>query len=247
MQYEGQDFKDPFFEQIARYPVRFAHPVFLGESPHLSDVAALASGTGVFLRFGTKLIGVTCEHVLAAFRSRRDMNPGTIFSFGRLVVDVEKHLIQADSSIDLATFDLSALSGRLDDEGRTVEPAVWPPGDVSPDDVIAFAGYPGLWREQPGLGGLRFYSFSSGASGVASLGSTHMYTRIEIDAMLRAGHGRLDLGPLGGLSGGPVFVWRRGIVVTAELVGFIQEYQESLDLLYIRRAHCIAADGTLVL
>src|SRR5687767_6206284 len=98
---------------MARYPVPFAHPVFLGESPHFSEEASLASGTGVLLRLSTKLVGVTCEHVLAEFRNRRHVNPRVIFSFGRLLIDVERHLIDADSAIDLATFDLTELSGRL--------------------------------------------------------------------------------------------------------------------------------------
>lgn len=246
MNYEGPNFKNPFFEQLSRYPVRFAHPVFLGESPHSSYRAELASGTGVLIRLAQSLIGVTCEHVLADFRRRRKLNPRTIFSFGRLPIDAEGRLIDEDTTVDLATFDLTELSGDLDDQGRTVEPRTWPPGDFADDDVIAFAGFPGRWREQPGQGGLTFYSFSSGASPVTSVGPAHLYTRIEIDKVLRAGVGRLNLGPLGGLSGGPVFVWRRGLIATAELIGFIKEYQENLDLLLIRRATCIAADGTLI-
>src|SRR5687768_4773673 len=105
MHYEGPNFKDPFFEHMTRYPVRFAHPVFLGESPHSSQAASLASGTGVLMRLDTKLIGVTCEHVLAEYRIRRHVNSRTIFSFGRLIINPEGHLIDADSSIDLATFD----------------------------------------------------------------------------------------------------------------------------------------------
>jgi len=36
------------------------------------------------------------------------------------------------------------------------------------------------------------------------------------------------------MSGGPVFVWRRGLIVNAELIGFIVEYQQNIDLLYMR-------------
>jgi hypothetical protein len=50
---------------------------------------------------------------------------------------------------------------------------------------------------------------------------------------------------LGGLSGGPVFVWRKTPILIAELVGFIYEYQESLDLMLVRSAAVIRADGTL--
>jgi hypothetical protein len=61
-----------------------------------------------------------------------------------------------------------------------VEPVLWPARDINSDDVIAFAGFPGYWREQRGRGGLTFYSFSSGASAIASLGPAHLYTRIQM-------------------------------------------------------------------
>jgi hypothetical protein len=43
---------------LARYPVLFAHPVFLGESRHSSPNGRVASDTGVLIRLGEKLIGV---------------------------------------------------------------------------------------------------------------------------------------------------------------------------------------------
>jgi hypothetical protein len=54
-------------------------------------------------------------------------------------------------------------------------------------------------------------------------------------------------GFLGGLSGGPVFAWRKTPVLVAELVGFIYEYQESLDLMFVRSAAVIREDGRLAL
>src|SRR5262245_45184961 len=89
MEYQGQRFSDPFFENIARYPVPFAHPVILGESPNDSETAALASGTGVLLRLSsTFVIGVTCHHVLKAFRQKREVNPQSVFSFGGRMIPV---------------------------------------------------------------------------------------------------------------------------------------------------------------
>jgi Trypsin-like peptidase domain len=246
MTYEGKQFSEPLFEVMSEYPTKFAHPVYLGESPHDSDTAVLASGTGVFIRFDGKLVGVTCQHVLASFRKRREANPRTIFAFGRLVVDAESLVLDESRELDLVTFDFTKLSGRLADRGRTVEPTKWPPEEITLDDAVAFAGFPGEWREQPAKGEMTFHSFASGASPIRSVHPTYFYTRLEIDSAIRAGVGRHDLGPLGGLSGGPVFVWRRGPVLRAELVGFVTEYSKEYDLFHVRRSTCIASDGTLI-
>jgi len=42
-----------------------------------------------------------------------------------------------------------------------------------------------------------------------------------------------------------VFVWRKTPFLFAELVGFIYECQESLDVMLIRSAAVIRDDGTL--
>jgi len=56
----------------------------------------------------------------------------------------------------------------------------------------------------------------------------------------------LTVGSLGGLSGGPVFCWRKtDRLLHAELVGFIYEYQEKLDLMYVSAARVMNSDGTL--
>jgi hypothetical protein len=234
------------FEAMSEYPTTFAHPVYLGESPHDSETAALASGTGVLIRFNEKLVGVTCQHVLASFRKKREANPRTIFAFGRLVVDTESLVLDESRDLDLVSFDFTNLSGRLADRGRTVEPTKWPPEEITMDDTVAFAGFPGEWREQPAKGEMTFHSFASGASPIRSVHPTHFYTRLEIDSAIRAGVGRRDLGPPDGLSGGPVFVWRRGPVLRAGLVGFVTEYTKEYDLFHVRRSICIASDGTLI-
>jgi hypothetical protein len=246
LKYEGQNFSNPLFEALAGYPTKFAHPVYLGESPHDSEVAALASGIGVFIRLGSRLVGVTCQHVLASFREKRKGNDRAIFAFGQLVIDAESLVLDESEKLDLVTFDLTGLSGRLSDQGRSVEPTQWPPGEISEGEAVAFAGFPGEWREQPARGEMEFHSFASGASPIRSVHPTYFYTQLEMDSAIRAGVGRPDLGPLGGLSGAPVFAWQRGALLTAELVGFVKEYLKEYDLLYIRRSTCIAPDGTLI-
>jgi hypothetical protein len=57
-------------------------------------------------------------------------------------------------------------------------------------------------------------------------------------------HGKV-WGSIGGMSGGPVIAWRRGSIVTAELIGFIYEYGENFDLMYVRSASLLRPDGRL--
>ena len=86
-------------------------------------------------------------------------------------MDPEEHIISEDEHRDLAILDLTSLLDKAEDltESKFVQPAVWPPRSVSKEDVLCLAGYPGIWREQPDLGYLQFYSFSSGASEVLSV------------------------------------------------------------------------------
>ena len=192
---------------------------------------------------------MTCHHVLKAFRGGRPLGGQGFFQFGPIRFDPENHLLSEDESADLATFDLTQyldLPGNGIERAKCIEPTAWPPRQVESDDVLALAGFPGIWRNQIDVGHLQFYSFSSGATGVDARGDRHLVTRIQIQQCLVDINRGLVTGSLGGLSGGPVFAWRKSPVLFAELVGFIIEYQEALDLMYIRRASCMNEAGQLV-
>jgi len=176
------------------------------------------------------------------------MNRGIIFQLGHAGMDPEEYLVAESSSLDLATIDLTSFVGRVPDltEARFVEPKKWPPRDVSKDDILCLAGFPGIWREQKGPGYLRFYLFSSGTNEVQSVTENQIVTRVQLqDCITEVNDGKV-LGSLGGLSGGPVFAWRKTSLLSAELVGFIYEYQESLDLLLVRAARVLLENGTLI-
>jgi hypothetical protein len=247
MKVEGSSLNSEFNEQLSRYAVRLAQPVFFGESPNAAYSSRLASGSGCFVRMDDKVFGVTCHHVVAEYRKRQGAVDSQFFQFGPVRFQPEDHILSESATLDLATFDLTSYVSALQngiDPAKCIEPARWPPELVSGDDVLALAGFPGIWRDQLDCGYLRFYSFSSGATGVHSVGESHLVTRINIDDCLVAINDGLVLGSLGGLSG-PVFAWRKTPVLFAELVGFVLEYQESFDLLYIRLASCLSRTGHL--
>lgn len=235
-------------EELKRYAGRLAQPVFFGESPNQAYSADLCSGSGCFILLGQRVLGVTCHHVLDGYRRKGPIGRG-FFQFGPVRFDPETCLLSESRPLDLVTFELTQyLDGERNgiERSKCIEPIRWPPGPIERDDVLAFAGYPGIWRSQPDLGYVRFYSFSSGTTAVDSLGDHHLVTRIQFDECVSDIAQGLVLGSLGGLSGGPVFAWRKTPILIAELIGFITEYQESFDLMYIRRASCISEAGYLV-
>lgn len=92
---------------------------------------------------------------------------------------------------------------------------------------------------------MTFNSFSLGASEITAVGGNHLVCQLNREYWITSfGTTDVDFRELGGMSGGPVFAWRG---LKADLVGFIYEYSQTLDLLYIRSAHCIDVNGKLLL
>jgi len=241
----GKAFEDPFNDFIAQFPMRFAQPVFFGDSPAVAYTSNLFNGTATLLSLSGRYLAITCFHVYDAYRRALEHSPATIFQVGRLGFDPRPHLISESASADLAVLDVTPYVKDDGDlaPGQFFAPGSWPPRDLTDSDILAFAGYPGVWREQLALGHLRFYSVTSGTAEIAALGEHHLVTSLALEQAETAIRDGLVIGSLGGLSGGPVFAWRTGLLLQVELIGFATEYQETWDLLYVRRANCLLEDG----
>jgi hypothetical protein len=223
-------------------------PRVLGSRPLRIYDLEVNSGTGCLLRLHDRYFGVTCHHVLAAYRERRATLGADFFYFGEAPIDPEALLIDESERLDLVMFDLSTVVG-LGERLMPVnlyEPRVWPPGEVAEQDIISFVGFPGEWRQQPGRSDLEFSSFTQSATYIESVGDEHLCAHVALEESMYLVRTREAAGFAGGLSGSPVFVLRNSLILTFELVGFIYEYQSTFDLLYIRRARCIDIDGKLL-
>ncbi|MDX2262264.1 MAG: trypsin-like peptidase domain-containing protein [Gemmatimonadales bacterium] len=241
-------FEAPFFDEISKYAVRFAVPVIFGDSTLEAYSAGLNNGTASLLKLGDLYLAITCQHVIEGYRQRKSSSPSTIFQLGTLALDPEAHILSEDVALDLAVLNISPFVGTSDDlaTARFHSPPRWPPRAVSTKDILCFAGFPGVWREDLTVGHIRLYTLSSGASPVLSATHDQIVSSVAVeDCVTKIHHGKI-IGSLGGMSGGPVFVWREGPVLTAELVGFIYEYQDALDLLLIRSANRLAEAGIIV-
>ena len=236
-----------FEEAVTDWADPFAHPVYFGRRDPDSTKFEVASGTGGLLRLDGKFLGVTCQHVMKEYRAAKREGRADFFYFGDAAIDPEAAIVDESERLDLIVFDLSHVAARtpLLKEGNFYDPRRWPPADVDESDVLAFVGFPGEWREQEGALDLYFYKINYGAASVESVSEDRICSRLALDEVTYFVRHRDAFQSAGGLSGAPVFAWRRGVLLTAELVGFVYEYQEAFDLLFIRRASCIQASGKL--
>jgi hypothetical protein len=238
--------ENPFCKELGRYAMRFARAVFLGQVTASLASPLMASATMTLIKFDDLFVGVTCQHVLAHYRKMQESYTDIIFQVGQARFDPLQRLIQEDRERDLATFNLTPFVDKAKGMERPnfIEPLTWPPNEVSGEDVICLAGYPGIWRESMSANELRFYSYSSGATFVSAVAEERFVIRMKAEqSIVTVDKGKV-LGSLGGLSGSPVFCWRRGDLLRAELVGIIYEYQENLDLMYVRALKVLNRDGT---
>jgi hypothetical protein len=214
--------------------------VWFGDRPDMSSPARLNIATASLLTLNGRHLAVTCDHVVAAFRELRHDHPAAVFGIGGLEVDLDSDLIDRDKELDLAVIDIAGhvKRGTLQ-QAEFHEPASWPTSAVQKGAFVCLAGFPGVWVEQPGFAHLRFHSFTS-VSEVHSVAESHFYARLELDKCETDGEPARCFEGLGGVSGGPVFVWR---TLHAELVGFVVEYQADYDLLYIRRSDVVSEAG----
>ena len=91
-----------------------------------------------------------------------------------------------------------------------------------------------------------FDSWSSGATQVSAVREEYFVCQFEREYWVQSfnldRHTGLDLHKLGGLSGGPVFIYRN---IYWEFIGMIYEFSENFDLMYIRPANLVLEDGSI--
>jgi len=241
---------------LIEFPPRFMEPVFVGTRPS-SLLPRAFNGTATLLCLSGRYFAVTCFHVLEEFRRIRESVRDAVFQIGHLELDPELYLLSESSEVDLAVLE---IHDHQIDEGVVVsigeppnklrksrfhEPAVWPPAAAKKEDIISFAGFPGSWRNPTGPASMDMFIFSHGATMVESAGAAHFYSRLELDKCEGVTFFDKEIDNIGGLSGGPVFAWKRD-ELQAQLLGIIIEYQENYDLLYIRSTRLLLENGTLL-
>jgi hypothetical protein len=241
----------PLGQEMARFPLRFAQPVFFGDRPQKDKLQKVRNGTATLLNLNGRPIALTCSHVFQGYRGFHGDDPNTVFQIGALEFNPLDRIIDESASVDLVTIDLQGLD--LDelrrDEPISCEfftPARWPAENIKEDDFVAFGGFPGSWRQNPSSGVLVFDSWSAGATPVSSVSAGYFVCQFEreywVESLKQRGCEGLGLRELGGLSGSPAFVHRS---LYFELVGIAYEFSEDFDLMYARPVSLLRQDGTI--
>ena len=215
-----------------------------------------ASGGLVELAGGAPCL-ITNKHVLDVYRAEAMSGP-TVFECADCALDPIARLWHEDESVDLAIIRMDGLrvrSSRSKLAGvsnlQLFQRATWPADPVKPGDKVSFAG----WPESRS-------SIDHDAMEVTFTG--YIFIDMEVRAVTddqfsllferSKWHGvfgwetpeAMAERDLSGLSGAPIFreALRNGIIIS-ELVGFVKEYQPTLDYLIATSANNILPDGRI--
>lgn len=201
------------------------------------------NGTMVFVDTGTKIVGVTADHVYRGYLRDVAENPNLICQIGAFTFQPETRLIDADHTLDLATFELSEIFV-VGSRSNVFRRSAWPASPLIEGELALLGGFPGAMRsERPAACDFDFSWFVTRAD---SSSPRHASIVLNLAEAHGPGSTRLPLGTdLGGASGGPVFRLNDGAITPLELVGFIYEYGPGMELVFASHASSVGSDGTL--
>lgn len=246
-----EDAAGPLGQEMAKFPLRFAKAIFFGIKPSIDEPITMNNGTITFVELEKQKIGITCSHVLEAYR-KNNIDEKYIFQIGHLEFDPLERIIDESSELDIVTIDLEGLDVTKSLNGVPIGseffvPYYWPPKKINNSDYVAFGGFPGIMRTYPSYNEIIFDSWSNGASQVTSVHDQYLICQFEreywVESFNYYGYKGRDLGDLGGLSGGPVFIYRE---LYWELIGIIYEFSQEFDLMYIRPMSLINKNGKIL-
>jgi len=204
----------------------------------------LYTATVGFLHTGSRLIGISAEHVHRECAEALDQAPESIFSqIGGARFDPRDRVIDIDRRLDLVTYDLSEIE--VNTANADIHyPRSWPPSARENELVIVGGWISEFTQEHEDSSTNSFLhvfarcdNFTEHQIGVAIYPSTSVAWG---DSALAAGT------ELGGLSGGPVFVVREEPLTEVYQVGVIFEYQPSYEIILARPLSLVGPEGEIL-
>jgi len=228
---------------LLRYLVKSSTvPLWWWRNSIQTGSSILHNGTLCAVDTGTKTICVTAGHVYAQYLAHIEEYDDVECQIGNVRIKLEEYLIEHDSIIDLATFDISPIL--VSGSGIRIQAAhTWPPRNLREKEIVALGGYPGSFRiERPETVDSSFVCFFAP---VAQSSEKHSAFQLNLaDSYWPDGSGGIEpRSELGGMSGGPIFRYYDSPIEFLELAGFIYEASTEFELIRGRHASCIIASG----
>lgn len=209
----------------------------------------LDNGTMCYVDTGVCKLGITANHVYHAYVSDMASLSDVEAQLGGSTIAIERHLIDRDEALDLATFRIPEVFVTATMTGTYHTGTAWPPRRAAKGEVIIHGGYPQVLRHRhSGHVDFGFRYFASAVNDATDLTIT---ISPQADSYWAAHPGETLNDNFGGQSGGPVYrvidanLAHGGdeAVDRLELVGFI--YTKGFGNVYARHADFVNSDGTL--
>jgi hypothetical protein len=251
------DFKPDrtMFEEVAALTLRVARPLIWHDKTE-GWPKVLDGGTCFLLRFDEGIVGVTANHVVAAFEDAVVKNPNVVCQLRTVLFDLRTSSIDRDEDLDIATFRVSEAEAAgteatvLDCRGN------WPPPMPDAMRALSICGYPEHMRVTAADRSAEFQAWGALA---AVESTTDREILITYDpARDRSSRWAMTLPPLGlnlsGCSGGPVLMhgtrnglhrWFPVAMVIAGPKDGKQGLFTDIDLIRLRRIHIVQPDGSI--
>ena len=144
--------------EYQKWVINYVIYVYFADPPFINESKIYNSATSTLIDTGTKKLAVTNNHVIKAFEKLKVINKNVNFQIGSLVIeDIHDRIIDRNDFYDIVTFNLSDVE--IKSLGKQYCSFVhWPPTQVEKDEVLVFAGYPGIFRSIKAPGKVRFES-----------------------------------------------------------------------------------------
>ncbi|HTV41501.1 MAG TPA: trypsin-like peptidase domain-containing protein [Candidatus Sulfotelmatobacter sp.] len=220
-------------------------PLFIARSLENRFGRIVANGSFGLINTGKRKLLVTCQHVVEGFKNEltkdNELKLWACLADRHAVVIELKSLVDEDAQRDLATFDvepmLSEFNGR--EFFQLICGAV---RTVRKGDTLFVTGYPCRNRNETDeaiLWGTSPHSFiAKDVSDTSIIAVTSRIMSLERKLLSKETDN-----PYGGLSGSPCF-WTRDFV-SIELVAFVSEHLNTMEIMKFTLAKFINSDGTI--
>jgi len=208
----------------------------------------LGNGSMCVIETPRAVFGVTANHVVEAYQTQKAAHQDAFCQLGGAPFDPVPNVIARSEHWDLATFSIPPFT--LEHWGshhRIYKTGAWPPPTIRNNDPVILGGYPINRRSQPEgdrppTMSIDFVSFISRAE---NWSENHMSLNLDsANWYWPQGAGLLPNAELSGASGGPCFVMLPE-ENRIELAGFIYQGHTEYEVIRVRQAGLVYADGTI--
>lgn len=219
----------------------YVSPVYWAPLPRDQNIPSLNHGTIFFLKCGGPILGITAEHVYAAYLERKSVEPALICQIGK-----QKRVIGRDSSLDLVTFEIREPElGSLGKIAHEPPDREWPPSPPTEGKGVFLCGFPLSGRSFRNSHELDFESVCLGLVADRVDDRTVMCQFHREEWLDNSGDDTQgEQIEMGGMSGAPLWalIQRRG-VESWSLSGIVVQFNPAFELLRARRPNLIKPNG----